>query len=244
MKFVLAAIILSSLYAGPRNSVELLNKMHERYAGKWYKTFTFNQTTERYKNDSLVNKTTWYEALQLPDNFRIDFGDIKEGNAVIFHRDSMYSFRKGQLGRVTVNNDDLTFLLGGMYFYQMDEVLKTITKYGYDLGKFHEDRWKNEKVLVIGADSSGQKTNQLWIDEDKLVLLRFIKYEDGHKEEGIFEDHKKFGGGWSETKCTFYFDDKLGQVEYYHNCRANEPIDPKVFDPASFGKIHWLKGSK
>lgn len=241
MKMLLSFLVFSGFFTSPHNSQEVLKKMYDRYAGKWYKTFTFNQTTERYKNDSLINKTTWYEALLLPDNFRIDFGEIKDGNGVIFHKDSMYSFRKGQLIKTAVNNDDLTFLLGGMYFYNQDEVFKTISGFGYNLNKFHEDKWQHEKVFVIGADSAGEKTNQLWIDEDKLVMVRFIKYENGHKEEGIFADHKKFDGGWSETKCTFYFDDKLGQVEYYHDCKANETIDPKVFDPAYFGKVHWLK---
>ena len=241
MKIFLAFISLLTLSA-PKNSQELLKMMHDRYSGKWYKTFTFNQTTERYKNDSLINKSTWYEALMLPDNFRIDFGDIKDGNGVIFHKDSMYNFHKGQLMRTMVNNDDLTFLLGGMYFTPMDEVYKTISKFGYDLNKFHVDRWQDKKVYVIGADSAGEKSNQLWIDEEKMVLVRFIKYEDGHKEEGIFSDHKKFAGGWSETKCIFYFDDKLGQVENYHDCKANEPLDPKVFDPAYFGKVHWMNG--
>jgi hypothetical protein len=241
MKMLSLILIYAGFFVAPRNSAEVLKNMHDRYAGKWYRTFTFNQTTERYRNDSLVNTTTWYEALSLPDNFRIDFGDPKEGNGIIFHKDSMYSFRKGQLLRTAVNNDDLTFLLGGMYFYPMEEVMKTLTKFGYDLNKFHEDTWQNEKVYVIGADNAGEKKSQLWIDKDKLVMVRFIKYENGHKEEGVFSDHKKFAGGWSETKCVFYFDDKLGQVEYYHDCKANEPLDPKVFDPAFFGKVHWLK---
>ena len=152
----------------------------------------------------------------------------------------MYTFRNGIPGKVSVNNDDLTFLLGGMYFYKIDDVFKRISEYQYNLDKFHEDKWKDLKVFVIGADSTNEKSNQLWIDEEKLVLLRFIKYEDGHKEEGIFSDHKQFAGGWSETKCIFYFDDKLSQVEYYHDCKANEPIDARVFDPAWFGKVHWM----
>ena len=239
MKLLFSILIYSWFFPGPRSSEELLKKMHDRYAGKWYRTFTFNQTTERYRNDSLINTTTWYEALMLPDKFRIDFGQPKEGNAIIFQKDSTYSFRKGLLARVAVNDNDLTFLLGGMYFYQVDEVMKKLSNYGYDLNKFHEDTWKNEKVYVIGADSAGEKKSQVWIDKDKLVIVRFIKYENGHKEEGIFSDHKKFAGGWSETKCVFYFDDKLGQVEYYHDCKANEPLDSQVFDPAFFGKVHW-----
>ncbi len=63
-------------------------KMHSRYAGKWMKTFTFMQTTEVYRNDSLKRKDTRYEAAEYPDKFRIDFALPDSGNAVIFKGDS------------------------------------------------------------------------------------------------------------------------------------------------------------
>ena len=68
--------------------------MHDRYAGKWYRTFSFSQTTEIYRNDSLKRSETWYENIKFPNNFRIDFGDPDSGNAVIFKNDSSYLFRK------------------------------------------------------------------------------------------------------------------------------------------------------
>ena len=67
--------------------------MHDRYAGKWYKTFSFNQTTEIYRNDSLKRSETWYENIKFPNDFRIDFGNPDSGNAVIFKNDSSYLFR-------------------------------------------------------------------------------------------------------------------------------------------------------
>jgi hypothetical protein len=195
--------------------------------------------TENYRNDSLVKTATWYEAIKYPDNFRIDFGDIKSGNAVIFNKDSAYNFRNGKLSRVTINNNDLTFLLGGMYFYPFEDVLNTLTRLGYDLNKFHEDKWQNNAVYVIGADNNNEKVNQLWIDKKNLYVVRFFKYENGHKEEGQLNDHKRFGNGWSETSFSFYLDDKLFQKEIYHDCKANVFIDPRVFDPSLFGTVHW-----
>ena len=236
MKLIAISLLFTSFFYTPQNSKDILKKMHNRYAGKWYSSFTFNQTTENYRNDSLIRTATWYEAIQYPDKFRIDFGDTKSGNAVIFTKDSTYNFRNGKLGRVTINNDDLTFLLGGMYFYPFESVVSRFTSLGYDLNKFHEDTWQNEPVYVIGADNTAEKTNQLWVDKENLFPVRFIKFDNGRKEEGILNDHKKFGNGWSETSCIFYIDDKLYQKEIYHDCKANVSIDPKFFDPTLFGK--------
>jgi outer membrane lipoprotein-sorting protein len=221
------------------NSVKVLKQMYDRYSGKWFRSFTFVQTTERYKGDSLTQTSTWYEAILFPDKFRIDFGDIKNGDAVIYANDSAYNFRKGKLTGTRLDNNDLTFLLGGLYFYSFDKVISQVKALHYDLDKFHTDTWNNKPVYVIGASTRDEKVNQLWVDKEKLVLVRFIKYDDNRKEEGLLEDQQKFGGGWSETKATFYIDDKLIQKEYYHECKFNVALDPRIFQPAGFGSTHW-----
>ncbi|HMH32540.1 MAG TPA: hypothetical protein VK543_05890 [Puia sp.] len=223
------------------NSEKLLRKMYDRYQGKWYRNYTFVQTTESYKNDTVENKTTWYEAVSFPDKFRIDFGDPSEGNAVIFRNDSVYSFQKGQLKAKGLDRNDLTFLLGGLYFSSFDEALKKIASLHYDLSRFHSDTWKGKDVYVIGAISAGEKVNQLWIDKEKLVLVRMIKFDDKRKEEGLFENHVKLEGGWTETQVIFYVNDQLVQKEYYHDYKVDPSLDPAVFDPSTFGKVHWYK---
>ena len=140
--------------AAPPGSKEVLKKMHDRYAGKWYKTFSFNQTTEVYRNDSLKRSETWYENIKFPNDFRIDFGNPDSGNAVIFKNDSSYLFRNAQKVSVRPDEDDLLFLLGGMYFYPFDEVTAKMKSFGYNLDKFHEDTWKGKERL---CDWCGQR---------------------------------------------------------------------------------------
>lgn len=226
-------LILCS-FSGKKNAEDVLQDMHKRYSGKWYKSFTFTQTTEQYRNDSLIKTSTWYESIVFPDKFRIDFGDKQDGNAVIYLKDSVYSFRKTKLVRTTFNDDDLTFLLGGMYFYDFETVKTKMQKQGYDLSKFHEDNWQGKPVYVIGAANASEKSNQLWIDKEKLIVLKFIKYNGEEKEEGIFKNHKPFGDAWSETGCDFYINDKLIQKEVYNDCKADVKIDLNIFDPTNF----------
>src|ERR1700744_3452598 len=72
---------------------EIITRMYHQYAGHWFRTFTFNQTTQQYRNDSLAKTQTWYEFIRFPDRFRMDFGDADSGNAAIFRGDSCSRFK-------------------------------------------------------------------------------------------------------------------------------------------------------
>lgn len=212
----------------------ILKKMHNHFAGQWYGSFTFTQQTEQYRNDSLIKTSTWHEAIVFPDKFRIDFGPAKDSNAVIYLGDSVYSFKKGILVRTTKNKDDLTFLLGGMYFNSFDSVRSKMKRKGYDLSATSKGIWNNKTVYIIGVEDSSRKANQLWVDSANLFIVKFIHFEDGQKEEGVFRGHKQFGKAWSETGCDFYVNGKLVQKEDYLDCKANVPVDLELFDPARF----------
>jgi len=223
------------------SSTELLKKMYQQNHGKWYKTFHFVQTTERYRNDSLISTQTWYETIVFPDLFRMDFGNPKDGNGVIYARDSSFRFRQGKLIDSRKDENELIFFLGGMYFRSFDEVLKHFKELNYDLSKFYKTSWNGQKIYVIGASSSDEKVNQLWIDADKLFPVRFFKYEGNGMLEGTFENIVSVKNGLTLTKASFYFNDKLVQVENYKDYVTEDPIDLRMFDPNQFGAVHWYK---
>lgn len=235
----LSAILLFVFYLpAPKNatSEEVLQSMYKRYHTHWHKSLTFNQTTERFRNDSLIKTDTWYENIVYPDLLRIDFGSAKSSNGVIFRHDSTYVFRNNKIVRSTKDENELIFFLGGMYSMPFDKILAHFAELHYDLSKFHASVWKGKPVYVLGADKDGDQVNQLWIDQEKMVSVRFLKYDNNTKEEGLFEQQIPIKNAWSETKCSFYIKDKLFQVESYHNVIADQPIDMKMFDPAEIGK--------
>jgi hypothetical protein len=238
MKILSALFILFLPFAGNKDldSTTLLQKMYARYHGKWHSNLSFNQTTERYRNDSLVKTQTWYEHILYPDKLRIDFDSLKSGNGIIFRADSTYVISNHKLVRSRKNENELIFFLGGMYFVPFDQVLAHYKELHYDLSKFHCDTWKGKPVYVIGADKADEKVNQLWIDQEKLVAVRFIKYDGGSKEEGTMEDQIALKDAWSETLCKFYINDHILQVEKYHDVVAGGPIDKSIFEPSLIGK--------
>jgi hypothetical protein len=229
---------MSLPFAGQKDldSTTLLQKMYARYHGKWHSNLSFNQTTERYRNDSLVKTQTWYEHILYPDKLRIDFDSLKSGNGIIFRADSTYVISNHKLARSVKNENELIFFLGGMYFVPFGDVLSHFKSLHYDLSKFHTDTWKGKPVYVIGADKADEKINQLWIDQEKLVAIRFLKYEDGTKEEGTMEGQIPLNGAWSETLCKFYINDHVLQIEKYHDVVAGGPIDKSMFEPSLISK--------
>lgn len=216
-------------------STGVIKKMYSRYHNKWHTSLTFTQTTGRYRNDTLVKNDVWHERIVYPDMLRIDFGE-QTGNGVIYRGDSSYVFRNNKVVRATKDENELIFFLGGMYFTSIDQVFAHFNTLHFDLGKFHESTWKGKAVYVLGSTNDDEKVNQLWIDKEKLVAVRYFKYDKNGKMEATFEEHKLVEGAWSETFCKFYINDKLLQTEVYKDIKANLPIDKSVFDPALIGK--------
>jgi hypothetical protein len=236
---ILSAILLLLLPFSKQeklNSTSLLQKMYARYHGKWHQSLSFNQTTEQFRNDSLIKSQTWYERISYPDLLRIDIGSPTSGNGIIFRHDSTYVFRDNKITRGVKNENELIFFLGGLYFVPFDQVLSHFKALNYDLTKFHTSTWKGKPVYVIGADKDDEKVNQLWIDQDKMVSVRFIKYDNNTKEEGLFENQLALKNAWSETKCSFYVNDHILQVETYHDVVPGGPIDKNIFEPGMIGK--------
>lgn len=214
---------------------EIIARMYRQYAGHWYPSFTFNQTTEQYRNDSLKKTQTWYEYIRFPDRFRMDFGDADSGNAAIFRGDSCYRFKNGRLSSTTINNNEgLIFLLGGMFFYPQARVYTILDSLHYNLTTCVLDTWQGRPIFVIGAMGS----NQLWIDRERLYLVRMLKVDGPQTLDARFDDYKPFDGGWSETKCSFYLNGKLIQVETYHDCKAGVSLGDSLFDPSQLVRSH------
>jgi hypothetical protein len=235
----LSVIMLFAFYLSVQKSTtstELLQTMYKRYHEHWHQSLSFNQTTERYRNDSLIKKNTWYETVVYPDLLRIDYDSAKSANGILFRHDSTYVFHDNKITRSVKSENELIFFLGGLYAMSFDRVLNHFAELHYDLSKFHITVWKEKPVYVIGADKDGDKVNQLWIDQEKLVAVRFIKYDNNTKTEGFFEQQIPLKDAWSETKCSFYINDKILQIETYHDVVADRTFDKHIFDPNAIGK--------
>lgn len=214
----------------------LIDDLIKTYGGKWPKTISFTQNTYIYTDTSKVYQR-WYEIGIFPDYFRIDF-DKEKGNSVIFNGDKQFRFNNHQLTRTSTNNNPLIYLVGGMYFDSASDVKKNLTAMGVDVTRERKDTWKGKKVRIIGqADQS-----QLWYDAEHLYLVRFKqKVNNQITMDFDFYGHQNINGNWHETRIDFYQNGKLTQEEIYSDYKTNIEVNPAVFDPNQFGKVHWLR---
>jgi hypothetical protein len=220
---------------------KLVSAMQKKYGGKWARTITFTQYNTHYKNDTVSGTSVWYEAIQYPDKFRIDFGEVAEGNAVIFANDSVYQFKAGELKGSKKQPNNLMLLAGGLYFMHPAEAMRRLQEAGYNMDIFHEDTWQGKPVYVVGAHKDDLKSNQFWIDKQHLYLVRTIAtLPDGHIQEAQFSKHIRTGGGWTETEVLFLEEGKPQQLELYKNVGANVVLPEGLFTAQKFGKVHWL----
>jgi len=238
----LAAFLLHNLSVFSQSGEDLVKKMHNKYFGRWYHTFTFMQTTEIYRNDSLIRTSTWYEAAHFPYRFRIDLGDPKDGNAVIYLEDSTYRFQNHKLRTVTAGTNPFTFLLGGMYAVPLDSALSKLKHQGYDLSRMYSTNLDGRKVFVVGAANAADSlSNQFWVDSEHYYIVRTIDSDNGNLLDAKTSGHVQLNNGWSETKVFIYVNGKLRQIEKYYNLNADLPLDDRLFDPKHFGEWHWYK---
>jgi len=231
-----------SVFAFSQGGEELVKKMHNKYFGRWYHTFTFVQTTEIYRNDSLIRTSTWYEAAHFPYQFRIDLGDPKDGNAVIYLEDSTYRFQDHKLKSVIAGTNPFTFLLGGMYAVSLDSALSKLRGQGYDLSKMYSRTVDGRKTFVVGAANAADTlTKQFWVDSEHYYIVRTIESYDGNLLDAKTSGHVQLNNGWSETRVVIYVNGKLRQVEKYADLKADVRLDDRLFDPKHFGEWHWFK---
>jgi len=223
------------------NTSELLEAMHKKYKGKWFDQFTFVQETIKY--DSTGNETEksiWYEAIDYPKKFRIDYGPLSAGNAVIFDKDSVWVFKENNFVRQAYSPREFLLMKGGLYHLTVDETIKQLETYGYDCNIFRKDILNGNHVYVIGAEKGDLKPKQFWIDAEYYYMVRRISTQKKTLDV-IYSDHIFSNGGWVEQVVEFWVDGVYVQKEYYKDINTNPKLSKSIFDPQMFGKAHWFK---
>ena len=158
----------------PQDGRALLERMRAAYLGKWFKTVTFvQQTTQTRKG--VTDTSTWYEALKSPDRLRIDFGDPKDGNGVLYTADSLYAVRGGKITRTAASGNPFLPFVAGVYDQTIETTLRQISAYKFDLSKLYTTTWEGRATEVAGSQSASDTTSpQFWVDRERLIVVRMI----------------------------------------------------------------------
>ena len=224
----------------PKNGEELVARMRERYAGKWYRTLTFTQKTTL--PDGKVE--IWYEALELPGKLRIDVAPLDSGKTLLFRNDSLYVFEQKKLKASQPLVHPLMVLGFDVYQAPVAETVRKLKELKFDLSKVHETTWKGRPTYVVGAAPQDTTSPQFWIDAERLYFVRSLepsKKDASVINETVFDKYVPLDGGWVELEVLFLANGKQQVKEEYSNTKANVKLDPAIFDPRSWTEPGWIK---
>jgi predicted TIM-barrel fold metal-dependent hydrolase len=220
-----------------RDGAAVLRAMHDRYASDWYETLTFQQDSITHNADGTAKTEVWYEALMVPGKLRIDIGNPHSGNGMLVADGTLTRFQKNEVTSSRPFVHMLMVLGFDVYRQPPETTIAQAIGQGIDLTRLHEDTWEGKPVYVVGADQDDSKSNQFWIEKDRLLFVRLItpdEKEPAKINESRFGDYRKLPVGWVAAHVDFYVEGKNVFSEVYSNIRANPTLDPALFDVKQF----------
>lgn len=235
----LLGFLALQLVASRDSGEAIIRRMHDRYAGKWYRTMTLVRTThEPNRSDS----GTYFDTIRLPGRLRVD-GGPGDPNGLLFTADSTYTIHDGAVAVGTSSPNRFFLLRFDVYVDPVEKTLATLRGRGFDLAKGYD--WVSSdgrEIYVVGAGPMDDRTKQFWIDKERLVVVRQIDELSGHKLELRYQNFRPIANGWIPTQVEWLEDDHRVMLEQYEDIKADVPLDSALFDPARWLTArHWTR---
>ena len=249
---VLPAVLLSASrltsQATPKTGADVLEAMRAAYAGKWYHTLTFVQKTTTRGADGKDQVQPWHETLThsaAGTRLRIDFGDLAQGNGVIYTPDSSYVVRGGKLQASRPQGNEFLPLIEGVYVQPVATTVKELSQMKVDMNKVSTGTWQGKPVWIVGAAAPADSSApQFWIDTERKVLVRMkLALAPGQPPFDVhLAGYVKAGGGLLATKIEMFQGGVLRQGEDYSDWKVDVDVDPAMFDISKWSTgPHWAK---
>jgi hypothetical protein len=231
----------------PAAGRDVLQRMHDAYAGRWFSTLRFVQKTTRYGADGTPTFATWYESLrQTPDGrtqLRIDLGSPAAGNGILYTADSSWRFRAGKLAASTADGNEFLPLIEGVYVQPVDQTVRQLEATHVDLSRVAKGSWEGRPATIIGVASLADSTSpQIWVDDERNVVVRMMlrPTPSSPPMDVHLGDYVKVGDGWLATKVAMTVDGKPVQTEDYADWKVGMELPAGLFSTTAWGaRGHW-----
>ncbi|HYU01433.1 MAG TPA: hypothetical protein VEK85_13730 [Gemmatimonadales bacterium] len=232
-------VLASALLASPPNGRQIVQAMHDRYAGKWYRTLTFVQKNTATRPDGSQEHSIWHEYAALPGKLRIEFAPADSGNGLLFVSDSQFVFHADTLGNASAFIHPLMVLGFDVYFEPAERTAARLERLKFDLATVHEDTWQGRPVYVVGAKPGDLRARQFWVDREGLVFVRLL--EPGQRDTSRISDirfnkYQPAGDAWLSAEVAFLVDGLERWLEEYTEIKTDAPLADALFDPRPWKK--------
>jgi hypothetical protein len=220
---------------------DLVTEMHDRYADNWYRTLRFAQTNTFYTSSGKEEKSRWVENLSVPGRLRIDFEPLSSRSGLLILNNRVTTFDNGK--RVDSRRQiqaNLT-LTADVYAIPAAVTLRRLDSLKINLDKFRTDKLDKKRVYVVGADDGDLESNQIWIDAERLLLVRLIQSEKRGDRTIVTDTHvgeyKDVDGFPIPHEFMSTRDGKPYFKEEYEDVRVNAELPAGIFDPSRWSSV-------
>lgn len=237
---MLPLLLLLATQPSPGSAV--LQRMHDRYTGKWYHTLTFVQRTVVTRGDAKPDTATWYEALK-DSRLRIDIGSPTSGNGALATPDSTWGVRARKLARASGDGNPFIPLIMGVYQQPVAQTERELSAFGFGFASSYSTTWQGRKVIVVGAASAADTSSaQFWVDAARLVVVRVRGALLGQPNADIeLAGYVPLARGWLATEIHIQLG-SFKQVEQYRDWRAGVELPDAFFTVEGWSSTpHWAK---
>ena len=227
--------------ASVSSSRDLIREMHDRYSGKWYTTLRFEQANTFYTSSGREEKSRWVQNLAVPGKLRIDFQPLSSKSGLLILNNRVTTFDNGRRLETRRSIQPILTLTADVYAIPPAVTIRRLDSLRIDLEKFRTDRLDRKRAYVVGADDGDESSNQIWVDADKLLLLRLVQSETRAGRTIVTDTrvggYKEIDGYPVATEFLSLRDGKPYFKEEYENIRVNEPIPAMFFDPTRWSRV-------
>lgn len=223
------------------SATALIKAMHARYDGKYFKTMSFLQNNTAYTTTGEEQKSQWYEHLEVPGKLRIAFLPATQKSGLVHVNDRVASFDNGIRVDFRPSVNPLLLLTADVYAAPTATILKGLDSLGVNTDLIRTDEWEGRPVYVVGAKVGDTTSTQMWVDREKLHLLRFIQ-RDRRGERTIISDirvksYREIEGYEIPTEFLVLRNGRPLWREQYADIKINPALPPDVFDQALWRDI-------
>ncbi len=236
----LAAAPLAAQTPTP-SGVAVLKRMHDAYAGRWYRTLAFAQKTTRYDSAGTPHVSSWYERLRHDaargTQLRIDIGDPADGNLILFTADSTWRVQGGRLTNAVAHGNEFLPLIEGVYVQPVERTARELRAMGFDLDRVARATWQGRPAWVVGVSAPGDSSApQFWVDRQRNVVVHALfPASAGRPALDIrLDGYVRLQGGWLATRVAMSAGGRPVQNEEYSKWKAGMDLPAGLFDPAQW----------
>ena len=219
----------------------LVRAMRDRYAEKYLKTMSFLQNNTAYTSTGEERKSQWYEHLEVPGKLRIAFLPATSRSGLVQVGDRVATFDNGIRVDFRPSVNPLLLLTADVFAAPTATIMRGLDSLNVDVSITRTDEWEGRPVYVVGAKAGDTTSNQMWVDAERMLLVRFIQQQKTPQRTIVSDirvkNYKEMQGYPIPTEFLVLRNGRPVWREEYADVRINEVFPPGTFDQARWHDI-------